>query len=118
MAGRALRAAHPHTEFTTTSVVPAVSFSRASTSAGVRSSSTPSRVSSCRIGVTKRSSYIILLTSLMDSVRLLAHQREDGLLGDDEIPLALERDLDRRLAKEQRVVAAPGLHGNEARFAR
>src|SRR6476620_605092 len=59
-----------------------------------------------------------LLTSLMDSVRLLAHQREDGLLWDDEIPLALEGDLAGRFAKEQRVVAAPGLHGNEARFAR
>ena len=59
MAGRALRAAHPQTEFTTTSAVPFCSLSLASTSADVRSSSTPRRVSSCRMGVTIRSSYII-----------------------------------------------------------
>ena len=57
-AGRALRAAQPHTEFTTTSVVPFACMSFASTSAGVRISSTPSFVSSWRMGVTNRSSYI------------------------------------------------------------
>src|SRR5579883_135739 len=59
-AGRALRAAHPHTEFTTTSVVPGVCSSAASTASGVRNSSIPRRVNSWRIGATKRSSYMLM----------------------------------------------------------
>src|SRR5260370_20359883 len=38
------------------------------------------------------------------------HEHEDGRLRDDEILRALERDLHRRLAKEQGVVAGPRLH--------
>src|SRR5215831_16199332 len=55
--GRARPAAHPHTEFTTTISVPLVSWTAASTSADVRSSSTPSAVNSARIGATKNSGY-------------------------------------------------------------
>ena len=51
-AGRALAAAHPHTEFTTSIVVPSRVPRAASTSSAVRSSSTPRRVSSSRIGCT------------------------------------------------------------------
>jgi hypothetical protein len=50
-----LPAAHPQIEFTTIIKVPFVSRTAASTSAGVRSSSTPRRVSSARIGATKLS---------------------------------------------------------------
>jgi hypothetical protein len=49
MPGRALPAAHPQIEFTTIIVTPG-SFAAASTSAGVRNSFTPRRVSSARIG--------------------------------------------------------------------
>src|SRR6266852_7083125 len=57
-AGRALRAAHPHTEFTTTSVGARSVRSTASTSSGVRSSSNPRLVNSSRIGRTISGSYI------------------------------------------------------------
>ena len=53
--GRALRAAHPQTELTTTSVVPGVDLIASSTAAVVRSSWTPRRVNSWRIGATNRS---------------------------------------------------------------
>ena len=49
-AGRALPAAQPHTEFTTSSTVPFFSPSTASTASAVLVSSTPRRVSSSRIG--------------------------------------------------------------------
>src|SRR5205814_2178314 len=39
------------------------------------------------------------------------HQHEDRRLRYDQVLLALERDLDRRLPKEQPVVADLGLHG-------
>ena len=52
MPGRALPAAQPHTEFTTSSVVPGRA-TAASTASGVRSSSKPSTVSSSRIGAMK-----------------------------------------------------------------
>jgi len=55
-AGRALRAAQPQIEFTTTNVVPGASLSVPSTCSGVRSSSNPIRVSSWRMGATMRSS--------------------------------------------------------------
>src|SRR2546428_7967922 len=57
-AGRAIPAAHPQTELTTTSTVPFFSPSTASTSSAVRVSSIPRRVSSARIGATICSSYI------------------------------------------------------------
>src|SRR5712692_12103821 len=57
-AGLALRAAQPHTEFTTTSVGARSLASTASTSSGVRSSSKPRRVNSSRIGRTISGSYI------------------------------------------------------------
>src|SRR3989442_12901032 len=57
-AGRALRAAQPHTEFTTTRVGPRSLASTASSSSGVRSSSKPRRVNSSRIGRTISGSYI------------------------------------------------------------
>src|SRR5207245_2472264 len=56
--GRALRAAQPHTEFTTTSAVSLPAASAASTSSAVRSSWKPIRVSSSRIGCTRRGSYM------------------------------------------------------------
>ena len=58
-AGRAFRAEQPHTEFTTTSVVPPASLSAASTASGVRSSVKPIPVSSARIGATNSSGYIV-----------------------------------------------------------
>src|SRR6266581_1972678 len=57
-AGRALRAAQPQTEFTTTSVGARSLASTASTSSAVRSSSKPRRVRSSRIGRTISGSYI------------------------------------------------------------
>src|SRR2546425_4163125 len=57
-AGRALRAAQPHTEFTTTSVGARSVPSTVSTSSGVRSSSNPRLVNSSRIGRTISGSYI------------------------------------------------------------
>src|SRR5439155_18252998 len=57
-AGRALRAAQPQTEFTTTSVGARSLPSTASTSSEVRSSSNPRLVSSSRIGRTISGSYI------------------------------------------------------------
>src|SRR5215210_7972054 len=47
----------------------------------------------------------------------VAHEREDRRLWDDKVALALEGDLDGRLAEEERVVAGAGLHGHEARLA-
>src|SRR5204862_159277 len=55
---RVRRAAQPHTEFTTTRVVDFAPASATSTSSGVRSSPNPMRVSSSRIGWTRRGSYI------------------------------------------------------------
>src|SRR2546422_1971326 len=57
-AGRELRAAQPHTEFTTTSVGARSVPSTVSTSSGVRSSSNPRLVNSSRIGRTISGSYI------------------------------------------------------------
>src|SRR6266545_1379049 len=57
-AGRAFRAAQPHTEFTTTRVGARALASTASTSSAVRSSSKPRRVSSSRMGRTISGSYI------------------------------------------------------------
>ena len=54
MPGRALPAAHPHTEFTTIMVKPGAA-TAASTSAAVRSSRAPRLVSSARIGAMKSS---------------------------------------------------------------
>ena len=56
MPGRAFPAAQPQTEFTTIITVPFVR-TASSTSAGVRSSLTPRRVSSARIGATNGSGY-------------------------------------------------------------
>src|SRR5690606_13770403 len=56
MPGRARPAAHPQTEFTTIIVVPGA-VAAASTSAAVRSSVTPRRVSSSRIGAIRNSGY-------------------------------------------------------------
>src|SRR5687768_17982971 len=94
--GRALRAAQPHIELTTTSVVPVASLSFASTSSGVRSSSTPRRVSSCRMGVMKRSSYIGAFERFLMDVSsvfdvIVADEREDRALWDHEVRVALER---------------------------
>jgi hypothetical protein len=58
-AGRALAAAQPHTELTTTKVVPLESARYLSTSAAVRVSLMPSSVSSLRMGAIISSSYII-----------------------------------------------------------
>src|SRR5204862_1271812 len=49
---------------------------------------------------------------------LLAHQRGDGRLRDHQIAVPLERDLDCCLAKKERVVAEPSLHGHEAHLTR
>src|SRR5690606_21488811 len=58
--GRALRAAQPQTEFTTTNVVP--SFDKAfSTSSDVYNASKPAEVNSASIGFTISSGYIICL---------------------------------------------------------
>src|SRR6185312_15303581 len=62
-AGRILPAAHPHTEFTTTIVVPGWA-SAASTSSAVRVSLIPARVNSSRIGMTMTSGYIKLNLAL------------------------------------------------------
>src|SRR5688500_266742 len=123
--GRALRAAQPHIELTTTSVVPFASLSRLSTSSGVRISSTPRRVSSCRMGVMKRSSYIgasergridgFELSLVFDAA--VTDQGQDRALRDDEVRVPLERDLDGGLPEEEGVVAGAALHGNESRFA-
>src|SRR5215467_1070332 len=56
--GRILPAAHPHTEFTTTMVVPFWA-SAFSTSAAVRASAMPAEVSSWRIGAIIISGYIL-----------------------------------------------------------
>jgi hypothetical protein len=53
--GRAMPAAQPQTEFTITSLVPG-RFMKASTSAAVRSSSTPAEVRSRRMGSTRAGS--------------------------------------------------------------
>ena len=53
-------------------------------------------------------SYLSLLTS--DLSLLFPHQHQNRRLGDDQIFLVLEGDLDRRLAEEDRVIADPGLH--------
>src|SRR2546423_2313851 len=50
--------------------------------------------------------------------QLVAHQSEDCRLRDDQVAIALEGDLDRRLAEKQRVVAGSCLHRYEARLAR
>jgi hypothetical protein len=55
--GRILPAAHPQIEFTTTIVVPGCA-SAASTSDALRTSFSPARVSSSRIGITIISGYI------------------------------------------------------------
>jgi hypothetical protein len=55
MPGLAFPAAHPHTELTTIMSAPGEVRTAASTSSEVRNSSTPSRVSSWRIGATKNS---------------------------------------------------------------
>ena len=57
MPGRALPAAHPHTEFTTIISVPAVFFTASSTSAAVFSSFAPMSVISPRIGAISISGY-------------------------------------------------------------
>src|SRR5664279_3514542 len=57
--GRIFPAAHPHTELTTTSAVPLLSASAASTSAAVRNSCAPARVSSSRMGIIRISGYIL-----------------------------------------------------------
>src|SRR6185312_13871545 len=124
-AGRALRAAQPQIELTTTNVAPGASRSVASTSSAVRSSRTPSRVSSSRIGVTNRSSYGMIVSCREVMPRRLqivvaaavADQREDGCLRHDEITIAFERDLDACLTEEQRVVADARLHWHESRLA-
>ena len=46
---------------------------------------------------------------------VVAHQREEGRLRDDEVALALERHLDGGLAEEEREVAEAGLQGDELR---
>ena len=51
-------------------------------------------------------------------VRVVADEGKDGGLWNDEVPVALERDLDGGLAEEQGVVAGTGLHRNEAGLAR
>src|ERR1035437_8839018 len=56
-ARRILPAAHPHTELTTSIVVPGWA-SAASTSAAVRASFKPARVSSSRIGISMISGYM------------------------------------------------------------
>ena len=58
-AGRILPAAQPQIEFTITMTVPWVFFRTSSTSPAVRSSCTPRRVSSSRIGRTISSGYAI-----------------------------------------------------------
>src|ERR1700674_615755 len=57
-AGRMRPAAHPQIEFTTTIVVPDSFCTKRSTSAALRSSSIPRRVSSSRIGITIISGYM------------------------------------------------------------
>src|ERR1035438_4330940 len=57
--GRIFPAAHPQTELTTTSAVPLLSDSAASTSAAVRNSCAPARVSSSRMGIIRISGYIL-----------------------------------------------------------
>src|SRR5215207_11763404 len=82
------------------------------------------------MGVMKRSSYIGALERLrMVSSRcrgsssarsvldvFIADQCENRALGDDEIGVTLERDLDGGFAEKQRVVASAGLHWNESGF--
>ena len=59
--GRALPAAQPQTEFTTTITVP-LRATASSTASVVRSSSKPRLVSSSRMGATKNSGYISVWT--------------------------------------------------------
>src|SRR6185503_263503 len=133
-AGRAIRAEQPQTEFTRTSAVPGFC-NASSTSSAARSSVKPTSVRSRRIGTRKRSSYIVraaagaplcVMLSCRRSVLIghflfffvflsvSAHQREDRALRDDQVRLSLERDFDGGFPEEQRVVALPRLHGNEA----
>src|SRR5689334_15787369 len=48
--------------------------------------------------------------------QVIPHQHQNGGLGNDQIFLLLERDLDRGLAKENCVVSHPGLHAPSAGF--
>jgi hypothetical protein len=59
--GRALPAAQPQTEFTTTNVVPSWLFRASSTSSGVLSSTNPWAVSSALMGATSISGYGIIV---------------------------------------------------------
>src|SRR5688572_9398388 len=81
-------------------------------------------MSSSRIGVTKRSSYIWVritfserVASLFLAYRSFAHQGQNRCLRHDEIAVAFERDLDGGTPEKQRVVADLGLHRDEPRFA-
>ena len=62
--GRALPAAQPQTELTTTISVPFVFRMASSTCSGVRVSSTPSRVRSSRMGLMRISEYGMFFFSL------------------------------------------------------
>ena len=118
-----MRAAHPQMELTTTSVVPA-SFRWASTSSANGALDAEARPLQAH-GVTKRSSYIGALERFLigfvswllgtgngepgtDGSRsgplvlhiAVADQRQDRALGDHQVRVSLERDLDGGLAKE------------------
>jgi hypothetical protein len=67
--GRALPAAQPQTELTTTSSVPFASLMACSTCSGVRVSSTPIRVKSSRIGLMRISEYGMFLFLLAERLR-------------------------------------------------
>src|ERR1051326_4479337 len=70
--GRALPAAQPQTELTTTISVPFVLTMASSTCWGVRVSSTPIRVRSSRIGLMRISEHGIFFLSLLGSTGLSA----------------------------------------------
>src|SRR5688572_7285812 len=110
-------------ELTTTSVVPCASRSTSSTSPAVRSSRTPSCVSSSRMGVTKRSSYIwtritssVWMASFFLAHRALAHESENRGLRYHQVAVALEGNLDRRAPEKERVITNLGLHRDETRL--
>src|SRR5436190_7968349 len=124
-AGRAILAAQPQMEFTTTRVVP-FSFSFSSTSPADLSSSKPIWVSSARIGCTSSSGYMpadigrrmTCNLKAVDVEIVVPDEGEDRRLRNHEVALAFECDLDGRLTEEQRVVADLCLHRDKARLAR
>src|SRR3954469_23712964 len=59
-----------------------------------------------------------LATGDSSNRQIIPHEHQNRRLGDDEVLLVLEGDLDRRLTKKDRVVADLGLHATRPRLSR